>query len=60
MNPGPRALDMLEIGRPDIDWASLARSLGMAARRVATLEEFAIALRRGFESAEPNLIEIPL
>ncbi len=60
VNPGPRALDMLEIGRPDIDWASLARSLGMAARRVATLEEFAIALRRGFESAEPNLIEIPL
>jgi acetolactate synthase-1/2/3 large subunit len=59
-NPGPRALDMLDIGRPDIDWVSLSQSLGIPARRAASLDEFAMALRRGFMSAGPNLIEIPL
>jgi acetolactate synthase-1/2/3 large subunit len=59
-NPGPRALDMLDIGRPDIDWVSLSKSLGIPARRVTTLDEFAGALRHGFMSKGPNLIEIPL
>lgn len=59
-NPGPRALDMLEIGRPDIDWVKLANGLGVPARRVASLEEFARALADGYESRAPNLIEVPL
>jgi acetolactate synthase-1/2/3 large subunit len=59
-NSGRRALDMLEIGRPDIDWVSLSRSLGVPARRVSTLEEFAAALRGGLSGKEPNLIEVPL
>jgi acetolactate synthase-1/2/3 large subunit len=59
-NPGPRALDMLDIGRPDIDWVSLSKSLGIPARRAATLDEFAKALRHGFMSDGPTLIEIPL
>jgi acetolactate synthase-1/2/3 large subunit len=59
-NPGPRALDMLDIGRPDIDWVALSKSLGIPARRAATLDEFAGALRHGFMSEGPNLIEIPL
>jgi acetolactate synthase-1/2/3 large subunit len=59
-NPGPKAFDMLEIGRPDIEWLTLARALGVQATKVATLEEFAAALRRGLASAEPNLIEVPL
>ncbi len=57
-NPGPRALDMLDIGRPDLDWVSLAKGMGVAARRVTTLEDFASALRRGLASGEPNLIEV--
>jgi acetolactate synthase-1/2/3 large subunit len=59
-NPGPCALDMLDIGRPDIDWVGLAKSLGMAATRVSSLDEFARRLRHGFESRAPNLIEVPL
>jgi acetolactate synthase-1/2/3 large subunit len=59
-NPGRRALDMLEIGRPDLDWVSLAKGMGVPARRVETLDEFARALRHGFESRAPNLIEVPL
>ena len=56
----PRALDMLEIGRPDLDWLALAKGMGVRARRVTTLDEFASALRDGLESAGPNLIEVPL
>ena len=59
-NPGRTALDMLDIGRPDIDWVSLSKSLGIPARRAATLDEFAKALRHGFMSDGPTLIEIPL
>ena len=53
-------LDMLEIGRPDLDWLALAKGMGVRARRVTTLDEFASALRDGLESAGPNLIEVPL
>ena len=59
-NPGPRALDMLEIGRPDLDWTALAKGMGVPARRVETLEDFGAALRDGFASGAPNLIEVPL
>jgi acetolactate synthase-1/2/3 large subunit len=59
-NPGPRALRALDIAPPDIDFVSLSKSLGVPAVRVANLEEFAAALRRGLASREPNLIEVPL
>jgi acetolactate synthase-1/2/3 large subunit len=59
-NPGPRALDMLEIGRPDLDWCALAKGLGVPARRVESLDDFARALRDGYSSHAPNLIEVPL
>ncbi|MBV8978344.1 MAG: acetolactate synthase large subunit [Alphaproteobacteria bacterium] len=59
-NPGPRALDMLEIGRPDLDWCALARAMGVPARRVETLEALARAMQDGVASHAPNLIEVPL
>jgi acetolactate synthase-1/2/3 large subunit len=59
-NPGPRALDMLEIGRPDIGWASLAKGMGVPATEVCTLDAFAAALRRSFETAGPSLIAVSL
>src|SRR5207237_1075392 len=31
-NPGRKALDMLDLGRPDIDWVGVARSLGVPGR----------------------------
>lgn len=58
--PGPRALDMFEIGRPDLDWVRLAKGMGVPATRVSSLEGFAKALREGFESEGPSLIEVPL
>ncbi|MGC2551933.1 MAG: thiamine pyrophosphate-dependent enzyme, partial [Candidatus Sulfotelmatobacter sp.] len=59
-NPGPRALDMFEIGRPDLNWMSLAKGMGVPGVRVTSLEDFAKALQEGFESGGPSLIEVPL
>jgi acetolactate synthase I/II/III large subunit len=59
-DPGPRALDMFEIGRPDLDWVYLAKGMGVPASRVGSLEEFTKALREGLESEGPSLIEVPL
>jgi acetolactate synthase-1/2/3 large subunit len=59
-NPGGRALDMFEIGRPDLDWVQLAKGMGVPGARVGSLESFAKALRDGFESQGPSLIEVPL
>ena len=59
-NPGRRALDMFEIGRPDLDWVELAKGMGVPGTRVGSLEGFARALREGFESGGPSLIEVPL
>ncbi len=58
--PGPRALDLFDIGRPDLDWVQLARGLGVPGVRVTSLEAFAKALREGFEGDGPTLIEVPL
>ncbi len=59
-NPGRRALDMFEIGRPDLDWVRLAKGMGVPGLRVTSLEGFAKALREGLESGGPSLIEVPL
>jgi len=59
-NPGDRARDMFEIGRPDLDWVRLAKGMGVPGTRVDSLEAFARALRQGFESEGPTLIEVPL
>ena len=58
--PGQRALDMFEIGRPDLDWVQLAQGMGVPGIRVNSLEAFAKTLREGLVSAGPTLIEVPL
>src|SRR6185312_277903 len=59
-NMGPRALDMLEIGRPDLDWVALAKGMGVPGTRVTDLDQFAAALRAGFADSGPKLIEVVL
>jgi acetolactate synthase I/II/III large subunit len=59
-NPGRRALDMLEIGRPDLDFCSLARGMGVPAERATSLDELARLMAKGFTSRTPNLIEVML
>ncbi|PYT36960.1 MAG: hypothetical protein DMG45_26400, partial [Acidobacteria bacterium] len=59
-DPGPIVRNLFEIGRPDLDWVLLAKGLGVPGTRVASLNEFAKALREGFESQGPTVIEVPL
>ena len=56
-NPGRKALDMLEIGRPDLDWVSIARGMGVEAARATTNAEFVKAFRAGLATEGPYLIE---
>ena len=58
--PGPLARRLLEIGHPDLGWSFLAKGMGVPASSVATLDAFAVALREGFESEGPSLIEVGL
>jgi benzoylformate decarboxylase len=48
----------MDLRDPDIDFVSLATSLGVAARRVTDPQDIAAALREGFASGKPNLIDI--
>ena len=59
-SPGVRARDMFEIGRPDLDWVSLAKGMGVPGIRVTSLDAFGKALRAGLEGEGPTLIEVPL
>ena len=59
-NPGPRAVDMLSIGRPDLDWVSLARGMGVEASRAKTCDQLVKALGAGLRSEGPYLIEVAL
>ena len=57
-NPGPKARDMLSLDHPAIDWVSVAEGLGVTARRVETVPEFAAAFREGLAHEGPFLIEV--
>ncbi|MGO9928235.1 MAG: acetolactate synthase large subunit [Mycobacterium sp.] len=55
--PGPKALDLLDLSRPIMDFVKIAEGLGVPARRVGTAEEFADALRAAFAEPGPHLID---
>jgi acetolactate synthase-1/2/3 large subunit len=59
-NPGVRAAAMFEIGRPDLEWTLLAQGMGVPGKQVTSLDAFGKALREGFETEGPTLIEVPL
>ncbi len=56
-NPGPSAMDMLTLDRPDLDWVHLAAGMGVAAERVDDAAGFETALARGIATPGPYLIE---
>lgn len=58
--PGPRAADLFSIGRPDIDWVMMAKSMGVPATRATSLDTFGELLKKGFAAEGPSLIEISL
>ena len=54
---GPRAKEMLDISRPDLDFVSMARGMGVAATRATTAEEFNEQLARALATPGPTLVE---
>jgi len=59
-NPGPKALGMLSLDDPPVDWVSLARGYGVEARRVETLPAFIDVFRHALARPGPFLIEVAL
>ena len=57
-NPGPRALDMLDLQRPDLDFVSLAKGMGMDATRVETADGLVRALQASFDVDGPSLVDV--
>ena len=57
---GDKATAMLSLGQPALDWVALARGHGLPSVRVDTNEALAKALRDGFASGSPCLIEAVL
>jgi acetolactate synthase-1/2/3 large subunit len=55
--PGPRAKEMLDLHRPDMDFVSLATGLGVPASRATTAGEFVDQFARSLATPGPALIE---
>ena len=58
--PGRKAVDMLDIGRPDLDWVALSRGMGVEATRATTAEEFNRQFAAALATRGPSLIEAVL
>ncbi len=57
-NPGPTAMNMLDLGNPDIDFVRLANSMGVEAARATTLENCADLMLSSFCKDGPFLIDL--
>jgi len=55
--PGPKAHDMLDLSRPDLDFVSLATGMGVDAARATTAEEFTSQFERAMAEPGPHLID---
>lgn len=55
---GPVAHSMLDLSRPDIDWAGLGRSLGVESSHADTLEQFEDQFADAMKRTCPRLIEV--
>jgi len=59
-NGGPKALSMLDIGDPTLDFCKLAEGMGVAASRATTAEEFVAAFGEAVRERGPWMIEVVL
>jgi acetolactate synthase I/II/III large subunit len=54
---GPRARDLLDLTRPDMDFVALSTGLGVPATRASTAGELSDQLARALSTPGPSLIE---
>jgi acetolactate synthase-1/2/3 large subunit len=59
-NPGPKAMDMMELDRPALDWVALAKGMGVEGGIATDATELVKQMERGFSCAGPYLIEVIL
>jgi acetolactate synthase-1/2/3 large subunit len=57
-NPGRTALDMFDLGNPDLNWVQMARSMGVEAASTDSTEGFADLLQASLTKRGPFLIEL--
>ena len=57
-NPGRTAMDMMDLGNPDLDWVRLANGMGVEAAKAETMESFADLLRQANARPGPFVIEL--
>jgi acetolactate synthase I/II/III large subunit len=57
---GPKALSMLDLHNPELDWTKLASGMGVEASRVTSVEEFARQFASAMNDRGPRLIEVVL
>jgi acetolactate synthase-1/2/3 large subunit len=54
---GPKAKEMLDLHRPDLDFVALANGMGVPATRATTAEDFVAQLQAAFAAPGPSVIE---
>jgi acetolactate synthase-1/2/3 large subunit len=59
-NPGPKALSMLDLHNPELDFVALARGMGVEASRAESIEDFAAQFSSAMAGRGPRLIEAVL
>ncbi|MEI9885382.1 MAG: acetolactate synthase large subunit [Rhizomicrobium sp.] len=59
-NPGPKALSMLDLHNPDLDWTKLASGMGVEASRATNIREFESQFADAMKQRGPRLIEVVL
>ncbi len=57
-NPGRTALDMMDLGNPDLDWVKIAGGMGVEAARAETMEEFNALFAMANRRSGPFVIEL--
>jgi acetolactate synthase-1/2/3 large subunit len=57
-NPGRTAMDMMDLGNPDLDWVKIAEGMGVEAAKATTLEACGDLMKQSFSREGPFVIEL--
>ncbi len=57
-NPGRTAMDMLDLGNPNLNWCRIAEGLGVESARAETIDQFGDLLEAANRRSGPFLIEL--
>jgi len=57
-NPGRTAMDMMDLGNPDLDWVQMANAMGVQAARVETMEAFNDVFAQANATSGPFVVEL--